>query len=284
MLDEQGRLVVSYSALAAFKTCPKSYEIEYEWMRESNHENQAIRRGSAFHKYMENAAKNNYQVNGLEPLSYEEDPERQMLEIAGDYLSLRGLPAGIIHTEESFYHEVIPGVIFRITPDMVYRKDGTTLICRDWKTFGKSPTVDIHISDQARFYIVILEALNPGMNVEFEFEYIRSERINVRRGPRSLPWTAADSYFTVPYTLSPFQKESTLRDLKDGLREISDMREEGKRFYRNGRYGFGQGSCTGCLQRPLCAEEWEHGFVSQDRLASLSKERENLVRVSNESV
>jgi len=262
------KLVISYSSLAAFKNCPKSYEIEYDWKRQSNHENEAINRGSIFHRYMEAAVKGPY----YEVLP--EDANEEMFQISSDYLQARGLPGNIKYVEESFYYEILPEVDFRITPDLVYEKDSTTLICRDWKTFGKSPSVDIHISDQARFYIVVLEALNPGYNVEFEFEYIRSARIGVPR-PRSPAWTAQDSYFTVPYSLSPLQKAGTWRDLEEGIMSLVGAKAR-KVWYRTGRMGFGMGTCTNCLQRPLCSEEWEHGFVSQERLQALSTERESL--------
>jgi hypothetical protein len=264
------KLVISYSALAAFKNCPKSYEIEYDWKRQSNHENQAIKRGSTFHSYMEQASK------GLDLDPVDSDSNNEMFDIALDYLRYRGVPSNIKHVEESFYYEILPEVDFRITPDLVYEKDSTTLICRDWKTFGKSPSVDIHISDQARFYIIVLEALNPGYTVEFEFEYIRSARIGVPR-PRSPAWTAQDSYFTVPYSLSPMQKAGTWRDLEEGIMSLVDAKAR-KVWYRTGRMGFGMGTCTGCLQRPLCNEEWEHGFVSQERLESLSTQKEFPVR------
>src|ERR1700729_2289068 len=148
MKDLEGKLVISYSALAAFKNCPKSYEIEYEWMRESKHDNQAIKKGSMFHSYMEQAVKGHYPEIEI----YPEDEGAKMYHIAVDYLMHRGLPDNIMATEESLYWEVIPGVLFRVTPDLLYRKNGS-IICRDWKTFGKKPCMDIHISDQARFYI-----------------------------------------------------------------------------------------------------------------------------------
>jgi hypothetical protein len=264
------KLVVSYSALAAFKNCPKSYEIEYDWKRQSNHENEAIKRGSTFHSYLEQAAK------GFDLETVESDNNNEMFNIASDYIQARGVPSNIKHVEESFYYEILSGVEFRVTPDLVYEKDSTTLICRDWKTFSKRPPMDIHISDQARFYIVVLEALNPGYTVEFEFEYVRSERIGVPR-PRSPAWSAQDSYFTVPYTLSPLQKEGTWRDLEEAIMSLVDAKER-KAWYRTGRMGFGIGTCTGCLQKPLCNEEWEHGFVSQERLEALSTQREVPVR------
>jgi len=272
MIDTEGKIVISYSALAAFKNCPKSYEIEYEWMRESRHSNEAVKKGSLFHKYMEQIVKNN--SLGIFP----EDEDAKMYHIAVDYLSARGLPADIIAAEESLYWEVIPGVIFRVTPDLLYRKDGT-IVCRDWKTFGKKPTLDIHISDQARFYIIALEALYK-VEAEFEFVYVRSERIGVPR-PRSPAWTSQDSYFTVPYSLSPLQKQRTKIDLVESIRSLLDARHLDQ-FYRTGRTGYGVAGCSGCFQRPLCSEEWEHGFVSPERLEALSTQRENLIRNEEE--
>jgi hypothetical protein len=270
MIDTAGKLVISYSALAAFKNCPKSYEIEYEWMRESKHDNEAIKKGSLFHRYMEQTVKNEFGDYEI----YPEDEGAKMYHIAADYVKSRGLPDEIIAAEESLYWEVIPGVLFRVTPDLLYRKNGS-IICRDWKTFGKKPCIDIHISDQARFYIVTLERLY-NLPVEFEFVYIRSERVGVPR-PRSQAWTAQDNYFTVPYSLSPQQKERTKQDLVESIMSLLQARVHST-WYRTGRTGWGQGACTGCLQRPLCSEEWEHGFVSPERLEALSTQRESLIR------
>ena len=276
MINTEGKLVISYSALAAFKNCPKSYEIEYEWMRESKHDNEAVKKGSMFHRYMEEAVKIHRFPDDLQILP--EDEDAKMYHIAVDYLSQRGLPNNIMATEESLYWEVIPGVLFRVTPDLLYRKNGA-IICRDWKTFGKKPTLDIHISDQARFYIITLEALY-GMDTEFEFVYVRSERVGQPR-PRSPAWTTQDSYFTVPYSLSPLQKERTIFDLVESIQSLLRTKELGS-YYRTGRMGWGIGACTGCFQRPLCNEEWEHGFVSPERLEALSTQRENLMKVDDE--
>lgn len=260
-------LIVSYSALAAFKNCPKSYEIEYDWMRQSNHDNQAIKKGSIFHKYMEQHAKG-------KDMTSEGDGDNKLKYIAQDYIERKGFPESIVHCEESLYFEIVPGVEFRITPDLVYEKPGMRLVCRDWKTFSQKPSLEVHISDQARFYIVVLEALHPGYSVDFEFEYIRSERVGIAR-PRSPAWTPQDSYFNVPYSLSPTQKEGTWRDLKETISCLLDTKKRNT-WYRTGRTGYGIGSCLGCLQRPLCEEEWEHGFVSQERLEALSTQRESL--------
>ena len=272
MINTEGKLVISYSALAAFKNCPKSYEIEYEWMRESKHDNEAVKKGSMFHRYMEEAVKNHrFDI-------FPEDEEAKMWHIAADYLNSRGLPDNIIAVEESLYWEILPNVLFRVTPDMIYNKNGG-IICRDWKTFGKKPCMDIHISDQARFYIITLEALYK-VDCEFEFVYVRSERTGIPR-PRSPAWTTQDSYFTVPYSLSPLQKERTKQDLIESLEALMLVKGIGA-YYRTGRMGWGVAACTGCFQRPLCNEEWEHGFVSPERLEALSTQRENLMTVDDD--
>ena len=270
MINTEGKLVISYSALAAFKNCPKSYEIEYEWMRESKHVNEAVKKGSLFHRYMEWVAKNTNSVNRLNP--FPEDEGAKMYHIVLDYLEHKWLPDNIMAVEESLYWEILPDVLFRVTPDMIYNKNGG-IICRDWKTFGKKPCMDIHISDQARFYIVVLEALY-GVPVEFEFVYVRSERVGVLR-PRSPAWTTQDSYFTVPYSLSPLQKERTKQDLIESIMSLLQTKVTNS-WYRTGRMGWGVAACTGCFQRPLCNEEWEHGFVSPERLEALSSTREPL--------
>jgi len=274
MINTEGKLVISYSSLTAFKNCPKSYEIEYEWLqgRESKHDNEAVKKGSMFHRYMEQA----YKQILLEPLP--EDVGCLMYNIAFDYLQNRGLPDNIMAVEQSFYWEILPNVLFRVTPDMIYKKNGG-IICRDWKTFGKKPCMDIHISDQARFYIVALEALYQ-MEAEFEFVYVRSERVGVPR-PRSPAWTTQDSYFTVPYSLSPLQKERTIQDLTESIMSLLQTKVTNS-WYRTGRMGWGVATCTGCFQRPLCNEEWEHGFVSPERLEALSTQRENLMKVDDE--
>jgi hypothetical protein len=272
MMNTEGKLVISYSALAAFKNCPKSYEIEYEWMRESKHDNEAVKKGSMFHRYMEDM------VKGTFGAIYPEDESAKMYHIAIDYFENKGLPENIMATEESLYWEIIPEVLFRVTPDLLYRRNGS-IICRDWKTFGKKPCMDIHISDQARFYIVTLEALYQ-MPAEFEFVYVRSERVGVPR-PRSPAWTTQDSYFTVPYSLGPLQKERTIFDLVESIQSLIKTKELGS-YYRTGRMGWGIGACTGCFQRPLCNEEWEHGFVSPERLEALSTQRENLMKVDDD--
>jgi hypothetical protein len=275
MKDLDGKLIISYSALAAFKNCPKSYEIEYEWMRESKHANEAVKKGSLFHRYMELIVKNPEVMPAILP----EDEGGKMWHIAVDYIYARGLPSDIMATEESLYWEVMPDVVFRVTPDLLYRKDNT-IICRDWKTFGKRPSLDIHISDQARFYIITLEALY-NMPVEFEFVYVRSERIGIPR-PRSPAWNQQDSYFTVPYSLSALQKQRTKIDLVESIRSLLEARRLNQ-WYRTGRTGYGMASCTGCFQRPLCSEEWEHGFVSPERLEALSTQRESLLKVDEDA-
>jgi hypothetical protein len=276
MINTEGKLVISYSSLSAFKNCPKSYEIEYEWLqgRESKHDNEAVKKGSMFHRYMEQAVKGQYPELEI----YSEDEGAKMYHIAIDYLMHRGLPDNIVAVEESYYWDILPGVLFRVTPDLLYTRNGS-IICRDWKTFGKKPCMDVHISDQARFYIVTLEALYQ-MPAEFEFVYVRSERVGVPR-PRSPAWTTQDSYFTVPYSLSPLQKERTKQDLIESLEALMLVKGIGA-YYRTGRMGWGIGACTGCFQRPLCNEEWEHGFVSPERLEALSTQRESLMKVDDD--
>src|SRR5271165_147003 len=122
-------MILSASAISAFKRCRKSYQLGWEYMLEPNETTEAINKGSAFHAAMEAAAK------GL-PM-----PKSDMQDVVDAYLKNVGLPENILHAETPLFTKVGNDTI-RWTPDLIY-KDRNFLCMRDYKTFSRRPSGNV---------------------------------------------------------------------------------------------------------------------------------------------
>lgn len=123
-------LVLSSSAIAAYKRCPKSFELQYVRNLEPRRTTNAIEFGSSLHEVLESYAKRT-------PLAPEAvDPTTDS--VARAYLAHRPLPnpADTLSVEEPLYTQLLasPDVWLRTTFDLVYRRrDDGFIIARDYK-------------------------------------------------------------------------------------------------------------------------------------------------------
>jgi hypothetical protein len=273
-------IVFSSSAIAAFKRCPKSYQLGYEYNLEPVVTKQYVEDGSNFHRLVAGAAKGEIQYND----------ESNMWAVFYEYVSHVRLPAPdkVLMVEDPLYtlltergfNEGHEEVYIRTTFDLVYEREDGTIVARDYKTFEKSPTLDLDLDFQGRVYIAALMRKYPGREVEFEYEYVR----RVTPGTKNSKgyWTAEDCYLRFPLVISKREAEEVWKETQ-WVAEAMLAARESKRFWRTDLKGSSPFTCGSCFFKDLCKAELEHGELTEQDLAILAPNRREPITLPKEN-
>lgn len=279
-------IVFSSSAIAAFKRCPKSYQLGYEYNLEPVVTKQYVEDGSNFHRLVAGAAKGETQHND----------GSDMWNVAVEYMRNVRLPAPdkVLMVEEPLYTELRADVVnaeghelghqiryvyIRTTFDLVYEREDGTIVARDYKTFEKSPTLDLDLDFQGRIYIAALMRKYPNTPVEFEYEYVR----RVTPGTKNSKgyWTPEDCYLRFPLIISRREADEIWKETQ-WVAEAMLAARESSRFWRTDLKGSSPFTCGSCFFKDLCKAELEHGELSEQDLAILAPNRREPITLPKE--
>jgi hypothetical protein len=240
-------LVLSSSAIAAYKRCPKSYDLGYRRNLRPRTTNEAVERGTDFHICMADAARGGALDEGC-----------QMAPVAQAYLAHKPLPArrDVLRIEEPLYTKMNAAVWIRTTHDLVYRR-GTEIIARDYKTFSRAPTLDIDLDYQAKLYIAVLMRHYETDRITWEMEYVRSSLTHAN----GTPWKPEECYSTVPLVISRMEADTVWQETEWIVEDIRRKLEDGK-WYRADLKGFYPG-CSSCFWKEGCKAEIQGGLDDQ---------------------
>lgn len=254
-------LVLSMSAIQSYKRCPKSYELSYEKLYDAaTTKKDIVELGTSFHTYMASCATDGWLV---------EDKGDGMYTTARTYLAHHPLPYNIIGAEMAFYTKLLEeqNVWLRTTFDLVYR-DGATIRGRDYKTFAKSPTLDLDLDFQGRIYIAALQRHYPNDDIEFEYEYVRQVPPGTKNSKGV--WTPETCYLNFPLVISHAEADQLWQETQWVAEAILAARES-KRFWRTDHKGWD--GCGGCFMRDLCQSELTNGELTESELEVLAPNR-----------
>lgn len=264
------KVVFSSSAIAAFKRCPKSFQLGYEMglvpppftkKGEAGTIKEYVFEGTEVHEELSGYANNDILPGKGREL---------MVDVAQQYLKRHPLPTDIISAEEPAYTELMPGVVIRTTFDLVYRRPNGTVVGRDYKTFEKAPSLDLDLDFQGRIYIGALMRRFPECDVEFEYEYIR----RVVPGTKNSKgyWTEKDCYLTFPLVISRAEADTLWEETQWVAEKMLEARER-NRYWRTDLKGKSPFTCGSCFYRNLCSAELEHGELTEQDLSILAPTR-----------
>lgn len=253
------------SAISTFKRCGKKFDIQYRKLLDGVRESPAMELGTNFHKIMEEYAK-----TGNMGESVLGDIEH----VACDYVHYNGFPNrdSIISAEDPLYIEVLPEVYVRCTMDLVYKKDDYIVI-RDYKTFSKSPTLDIELDFQARVYIALLMKHFKTDKVSFEHVYVRTTPPNVPKDKAGKCWEPSECYITDTLVVGEEEAAVIMGELQSDLL-ILEYCEKTDAYTRNNIKGGGYMDCNRCSVKELCKAELQHGSLDLIDLTYLAVKRE----------
>jgi RecB family exonuclease len=258
-------MLLSSSSIKTFKDCRMAYRYGYELgLEPTGTEKAVVSFGTAFHQAIAAVARgaNEYECA---------DPDVGATVAA--YLKHKPLPADILAVEDGFWftHDDHPDVSIRCTFDLVYRREDGTIVVRDYKTFSKSPTLDLDLDYQGRFYLAAAMRHYGTKQVEFEYEYVRQSLTHVNGSP----WFVDEMYLTYPLVISDQEAETMWRETGFVVEDILTTRRRGS-WYRSDKKGFG--GCPSCFYKNICKAENQLGRLDEQTLAILSTPRAPLVK------
>jgi len=257
-------LILSSSALSAFKRCPKSFELQYVrgFQTETN---RAVEEGASFHEIIAKAALGVPQEKLI--ADYVGQP---MLPVALGYLKHKGIRGVTLAVEQPLYTKILPSVWIRTTFDRVYNllPDSSPTIL-DYKTFSNAPNLDVELNFQCKLYCVLtMEHFGLENPPRFEFEYVRRTPPFIEKDKKGGVWTPDDCYKTWPIYISSREaavlKAELLADCERILHTLKTWEPGDPRFSRTAltTSGWSAFSCGTCFVRELCKAEASTGRLS----------------------
>jgi len=267
---QPGHRVYSMSAIKAFKRCPKSFWFNYIKGLQKIVVPDVVENGTSFHKIAQAYAEIKRDNLGLEGLTafqntFQQDP---MFQVFAAWFSRRAVDEfsdmEIISVEEPWYLQVHYNVWIRITPDLVYVKDGWIYI-RDYKTFSKAPSdPDASLNFQAKLYIGIVGMYQ---KAQFEHYYVRQDLYHTGK-MSNIRWTAEESYFCEPLKIS---QQEAIRELVYTQRlveylEYLHLDGTPYDYYHVDHAGTSPFTCHTCFFKDVCKAESEVGPDRFDEL------------------
>lgn len=286
--------VVSTSGLNAFKRCPKSYQFGYEMGLTQKTPSEPLRDGSDFHAYAAAyAAERRGDMSVKEPAV----PNDAMYEVFAEWARRRGAAefdgmAKIVSVEEPQYTQLVLNfatqVWLRTTFDLVYMDTDGWIVCRDYKTFEKMPSIDADLDFQARGYIAALMQAYKTRKVRFEHVYIRRVPPGTPRTGKEVIWVGDNGATPKPYTvdakgkrtpvevwteeecyvyesivISPQEAKTLWSEAQVIARRILQTRQEGgPAWYRVDLKGISPFTCGSCFYKGACKAEDQIGTLS----------------------
>ena len=284
-------LIISSTSLHTFGECPKKYELGYEMLLDPTIKSEAMEKGSDAHgklemywKWVREVRRGN--VNAPKPQYDENDP---MTAVFSEYLRHRVVNDGgelehmreIILVEEPLFVEILPGVLLRVTKDVVYRDDNNWIVVRDYKTFSKWSNWDMELDYQGRLYIAIVSLAFPNDDVRFEWKKIRSTPPTVPHNAKGELWPPDECYDTVELIINQREIDTVLGETRAKVRRLIAARFDkanGDPYAFNRQepgWKSGIGSCAQCLYRQLCKLDMQ-GTLDEQSIAQHATKRKPL--------
>jgi hypothetical protein len=255
--------VYSMSGVSTFKRCAKKYQIQYELLLDGLRESQALITGSNFHSIMEQYAKTGKIVD---------DVDYDMAVVAKTYIDHIGFPKNIVSVEKSIYVKMLPDVYVRCTMDLVYLDNGVYVI-RDWKTFGKMPSLDSDLDFQARVYIALAMKHFGTEKVRFEHEYIRTTPPNIPKDKAGNEWSVDECYVNAPLSISMAEARQIVRELQYDLKTLESAKSDNM-FTRSPQKGGGYDQCASCSVKEICKADLAMDGIENVDLEYISSKRQ----------
>lgn len=255
-------LVLSYSDIALYKKCPEAFELGSARLIQPRKTSEAADLGTAFHANLAIATND----RGID---LAEDYGDAMAIVAHEYIKHNPLPtlADTLAVEDPQYTKLLRGVWLRTTFDLVYRDESGWIVGRDYKTFEKSPALDVDLDFQGRIYIAALMRAFNTNDVRFEYEYVRRVPPGTRNSKGA--WSVEECYINVPVVIARREADELWAETQEWARAILRARRTGK-FPRAGtRKEFGS-PCLGCWYSDLCKAEMQHGRLDAQDLEFLA--------------
>jgi PD-(D/E)XK nuclease superfamily len=243
-------LYLSSSSLHSFLRCRKQYELSYIHGFEPKNKPVAMERGTGFHKCAEAHARL------ILTDHCDNQADNDMLPVWNAYLEHHHFPSTVMAAEEPVWTNLILGVRLRITPDLIYLKEGW-IVCRDYKTFSKDTDWDVDLDFQGRLYIALLRKYYGTEKVRFEYVKVRSELGRQLKGKGFVQWSLAERYPPV-IDLIPSKAECDvlLEEARYAAHELLTVTTNTKRtsgsMYRSPLRGFDYNSCDHCSVKEAC--------------------------------
>jgi hypothetical protein len=258
-------LVLSSSALGAFKRCPKSFELNYVRGFQTP-TNRAVEEGASFHEMIAKAALGMPQEKLIA-----EYCGQAMLPVVLAYLKYKKLPGVILSAEQPLYTKILPSVWIRSTFDLMYGvADMVDPVIRDYKTFANAPNLDVELNFQSKLYAALAkEHFGLASPPRFEFEYVRRTPPYVEKDKKGGVWTADECYKTWPVYVSSREADMLMAETREICKHIlvvlKTWEPSDPRMYRVAQTtsGFSAFSCDGCFVRELCKAEASAGRLSE---------------------
>ena len=278
--------ILSASALAAFKRCPKSYWFGYEKHVSMLETKEPIRLGLSFHEiaaaYARDTTQNLYAVDGA---------DAEMVKVFIEWLLYRGenefAQMRILHVEEPIFNYLGEGIELRTTQDLIYKDENDWIVIRDYKTFSNFPgSLDASLDFQARIYIAAVMLKYKTSKVKFEHVYIRRDLFHSGK-QSNVRWTPAESYVYEEIVISSEEARALwaetmyVASLIANTRDI--MRSTPSAWYRVDLKGTSPFTCGSCFYKNICHADLAYGFDGLD-LESLGYKIEETERNSSRTL
>jgi hypothetical protein len=284
--------------MAAFRRCPKSYQLSYEWggagLSKVSLPSYVVN-GSSFHAY---AAERAREVRG-DSFEYSPMENPEMWGVHCAWKDIRGdaefaAMHKILHIEEPVYTELCGGsngilerVWLRTTFDLVYENATGWIVCRDYKTFSKMPSnLDKRLNFQMRAYIAALMK-------KYKTRKVMGEHVYVRQVPPGTPnskgtWTIPECYIYEPIVLAPHEIEVLWSEAKATARAIVRARKSNEDWWRTDLDGTSPHACGndtskgGCFMRAACVAEIEQEALDDNLISILGYVRREPIELPKE--
>jgi hypothetical protein len=272
-------LVISSSGLSAYRRCPKSFQLQYEWGGSGLQYNGVpgyVTDGADFHMFAATAAKF-YRGDKDLPEDYDDMQVNQaMYNVFSHWMGQRGQKEfeamqEILHVDEepilTLLYEVDwktygvgtgLKVYLRTTFDLVYRDTDDWIVIRDYKTFEKMPSLDADLDFQARGYIAAIMKKYHTRKVRFEHVYIR----RVPPGTKNSRgfWSENECYVYAPIVIGADEAKRVWAEAQATVEAIVRTRElGGAHWWRTDLKGKSPFTCGSCFMKEPCKLEMETG-------------------------
>lgn len=248
------------SAIALYRKCPRAFKYAYVDRYIPKKRSEAADLGTGFHSHA--AFYYGSQVPGGANLPRTEHTDA-MLPVWAEYLRNNPMPQEVLAVEKPFYTKLIRQTWMRTTFDLVYRDADGWIVGRDYKTFEKSPTLDVDLDFQGRTYIAALMQYYKTPQVRFEYEYVR--RVPPGTANSKGFWQNHECYIRVPVIIPRREATELWAENQEWTRRIRRDIASGKFPHAGTRKEFGS-PCLGCFQLDICKAELQHGTLDDQDL------------------
>lgn len=282
-------LLLSSSSVQTFGECPKKYELSYEMLLEPMIRSEAMDKGSSLHKMLESYWKwVRWNQQGRPdpevpaPVVNDDDPMAAVFAAYLENVAVKDVEhMKILLVEEPLFIEILPGVLLRVTKDLVYEDRDNWIVIRDNKSFSSWSNWDMELDFQGRLYLGIGTLAYPGRDVRFEWEKIRSTPPGVPHNKKGECWSPSECYDRIDLSINQREIDTVIGETQSKVRRIITARFDkanGDPYAFNRHeagWKSGIGSCAQCLYRRLCVLDMQ-GILDEQSIALHATKRKPL--------